>query len=149
MVLHPVIIIPKLIMILIFAIVLIVLHAVLPPGAFLIAVLISVVVFAVLMIVFWAIVVRLLKNPNTKISRMVVLSGEQRADEGYRASSGEFEVLVGRRGKTMSALRPSGIVQVDNKRVPVLTEGGFISADTEVEIVSVKGSRVFVRPVED
>ncbi len=146
---HPVILIPKLVVLIIIVAVLIMLRSTLTPAQFRVAVVISVAGFTAFLILFWAVMLRFLKNPNSWLSKMIILSDTQHGDEGYRAASNEFEGLVGNRGKTVSALRPSGIVMIGEKRVPVQTEGDFIPAGCDVEVVAVKGSRVLVRIIEN
>lgn len=53
--------------------------------------------------------------------------------------------LVGKTAVTVTPLRPSGIVEVDGKRLNVETYGNFIPAGQTVSIVSVEGLNVYVR----
>ena len=57
----------------------------------------------------------------------------------------DMQVFVGKKGKTLSVLRPAGIGEFDGVRLNVVTEGGFIERDKPIEIVSVDGSRIVVR----
>ena len=145
---HPVILIPKLVVLAILVVVLIILRTILTPAEFRVAVVISIGSFVVFLIVFWTIILRKLKNPNSRISKIMVLTNKQSSDEGYQAASNEYDGLIGTRGRTISTLRPTGVAMFGDKRVSVQTEGGFISVGYEVEVVLVKGSRVFVRPVD-
>ena len=61
----------------------------------------------------------------------------------------DMQVLVGRRGRTTSVLRPSGIGDFDGVRLNVATEGGFIERDMPIEIVSVDGTRIVVKMLGD
>jgi membrane-bound serine protease (ClpP class) len=56
--------------------------------------------------------------------------------------------LRGRIGKTISMLRPSGIVEFDDVRIDALSEGPMIDAGTWVKCVDVKPGKVIVRTVE-
>jgi len=58
----------------------------------------------------------------------------------------DMQVLVGKIGRTTSVLRPAGIGDFDGVRLNVVTEGGFIERDKAIEIVSVDGTRIVVRP---
>lgn len=60
----------------------------------------------------------------------------------------ELEQLRGRYGKTVSALRPSGITDFDGRRVDTLSEGVLIGPDQWVQCVDVQAGRVIVRQVE-
>lgn len=66
--------------------------------------------------------------------------------EELHRGQGDMQVLVGRTGMTTSVLRPAGIGDFDGVRLNVVTEGGFIESGTPIEIVSVDGSRIVVRP---
>jgi membrane-bound serine protease (ClpP class) len=52
---------------------------------------------------------------------------------------------VGAHGTGVTSLRPAGIVELDGRRVDVVTEGDYIEAGREVEVVEDAGSRVVVR----
>lgn len=57
------------------------------------------------------------------------------------------DLAVGEQGATLTILRPAGKARFDHKVVDVVSEGGFISAETPVEIVSISGRRIVVREV--
>ena len=56
-----------------------------------------------------------------------------------------MQILVSKKGETLSVLRPAGIGDFDGVRLNVVTEGGFIDKGQPVEIVRVEGSRIVVR----
>lgn len=56
--------------------------------------------------------------------------------------------LRGRVGQTISALRPSGVVEFDGRRIDALSEGPMIDAGLWVKCVDVRPGKVFVRIVE-
>jgi len=58
------------------------------------------------------------------------------------------EALKGRHGKTVTPMRPSGVVEFDGRRVDALTEGLMIEAGAWVKCVDVRAGRVVVRRVE-
>jgi membrane-bound serine protease (ClpP class) len=55
-------------------------------------------------------------------------------------------VFAGAMGLAVTDLRPAGKVRFDEHLVDVVSYGSFISKGTEVEVVSVEGYRVVVRP---
>lgn len=57
----------------------------------------------------------------------------------------DMQVLLGKKGRTTSVLRPAGIGDFDGVRLNVVTEGDFIERDMPIEIVSVEGTRIVVR----
>lgn len=69
--------------------------------------------------------------------------------EELHADQADMQVLVGKKGVTTSVLRPAGIGDFDGVRLNVVTEGGFIERDMPIEIVSVQGKHIVVRPLKD
>jgi membrane-bound serine protease (ClpP class) len=41
-------------------------------------------------------------------------------------------------------LRPSGTVLIEGNRFDVITDGEFVSKDSEIEVVKVEGNRIIV-----
>jgi membrane-bound serine protease (ClpP class) len=60
----------------------------------------------------------------------------------------ELAALKGRHGKTISALRPAGVVDFDGRRVDSLSEGMMIEPGRWVRCVDVQAGKVIVRPVD-
>ena len=51
-------------------------------------------------------------------------------------------------GRTLSALRPAGVVDFDGRRVDTLTEGMMVDPGTMVRCIDVRAGKVVVRPIE-
>src|SRR5580704_2078445 len=65
--------------------------------------------------------------PKTPIGKRFVLSGpEQDATVASMPVNLELEQIRGRYGRTISALRPSGVTEFDGKRVDTMSEGPLI-----------------------
>lgn len=75
----------------------------------------------------------------------LVLHSDTARQEGYSAVPADLENLVGQSGRTLTPLRPSGRARFGERIVDVVTEGGFIPPDTQVEVLSVAGARVVVQ----
>jgi membrane-bound ClpP family serine protease len=60
----------------------------------------------------------------------------------------ELANLRGRVGKTLSPMRPSGVVEFDGMRIDAMSEGLSLEAGTWVKCVDVKPGKVIVRAVE-
>jgi membrane-bound serine protease (ClpP class) len=52
---------------------------------------------------------------------------------------------LGKTGKALTPLRPTGVAEVDGERIEVVTEGAFISAGSKIRVVAMDRRRVFVR----
>lgn len=75
--------------------------------------------------------------------RHIILNDKETPERGYTASDHRVD-LIGKIGLAITPLRPSGTAVVDDERIDVVTEGGFIQQQSEVKIISVAGARVVV-----
>ena len=65
-------------------------------------------------------------------------------EKGGGTASEDLTQLLGAIGEAKSDLRPAGIAMVDDIRVDVVSEGGFIQKGTKVKVMAVDGPRVIV-----
>ena len=79
--------------------------------------------------------------PKSRAGRRMVLEHSQ----AESISQEDRSLLVGRRGVTVTPLRPIGRVRFGSEEVDVITEGEYIERDQEVEVTVVEGARVVVR----
>jgi len=87
--------------------------------------------------------------PNTRRFSQLVLSDSSDRSQGYISATPQAD-LVGLEGETLTPLRPSGTVKINDKRIDVVSEGDFIDQGEPVVVLSAVGSRVVVsRKVEN
>jgi membrane-bound serine protease (ClpP class) len=98
----------------------------------------------VLLIVFGYSLARYL--PRSGRVNQLVLAPDLGSAMGYTSADTD-EALLGRVGMAVTTLRPAGTAEIDGRRVDVVSQSTFVSAGEPVEVVSVRGSRVEVRPV--
>ena len=84
--------------------------------------------------------------PTSKRFGALVLNPELTAAEGYTSAASD-DGLLGLTGRTLTGLRPAGVAELGSQRVQVVSQGTFIDEGVEVEVVSVRGARVEVKPV--
>jgi len=142
---HPVVLVPKLVVLGIIIVVLIILHGILTPSQFRVAVAAGVVLFIAASAAIWVMAAKILGNPDSKIGKATVLSHEARAEDGFTASSDQFASLAGQRGVAVSNLNPAGTALVEGKRISVMTDGEFVEANSPIEVVQARGSKVIVK----
>ncbi|WP_306301227.1 NfeD family protein [Thalassobacillus sp. C254] len=80
--------------------------------------------------------------------KKMVLHDSTTTEEGY-ISSVTREELINQTGRTLTPLRPSGSVVMNNERLDVVSEGGYIEQGRKVKVVATSGSRVVVRELKD
>ncbi|WP_420907882.1 NfeD family protein [Mammaliicoccus lentus] len=90
----------------------------------------------------------LVKGFNRKIPffEKVILRDSTNKESGY-TSHDDRSHLIGKVCTTFTALRPSGIILVDDDRIDAVSDGNFIQKDQQVKIVQVEGTRVVVREI--
>jgi membrane-bound ClpP family serine protease len=87
--------------------------------------------------------------PKSAMSRRFISSGpEEDATIASMPVILELEQLRGRIGRTLSALRPAGVVDFDGRRIDTITEGMMVEPGQWVRCIDVKAGRVLVRPVD-
>lgn len=65
-------------------------------------------------------------------------------EAGY-STSGDYSHLLGKVGKTVTPLRPSGTVEIEGKRYDTLSESSYLDSDETVEVSKVEGYKIVVR----
>ena len=63
----------------------------------------------------------------------------------FKSAAAELVNLTGKEGVALSTLRPSGIAQIEGKRVDVVADGSWIETGKRICVTRVEGSRVLVR----
>jgi membrane-bound serine protease (ClpP class) len=79
--------------------------------------------------------------PRSRLGRTVVLEHSQAETHSQEDRS----ALIGRRGVTVTPLRPIGRVRFGSQEVDVMTEGEYVDSHQAVEVMNVEGPRVVVR----
>ena len=79
--------------------------------------------------------------PKSRLGQKMVLEHSQ----AEAISQEDRSDLLGRRGITVTPLRPIGRVRFGSDEVDVMTEGEYVESNQEVEVMTVEGPRVVVR----
>ena len=83
------------------------------------------------------------------IMKRLRLYDSQARGDGYTAVDLGMKDLLGKRGRTLSTLRPAGIAKIDGRRLDVVSFSTMIPPDTPMEVIMVQGNLVVVRPVDE
>jgi membrane-bound serine protease (ClpP class) len=86
--------------------------------------------------------------PKSPIWKALGSQMRQHNTLGYVTSENKM-FLLGRTGRSLTVLRPSGVVDIDGLRVDVVTEGDFIEAGSPIIVSHVEGVRVVVELCEE
>ena len=104
---------------------------------------ISVIIALFLSILLVIIMVKVF-GKRMNIFKRLILTDSTSTESGYVSNVNRLE-LIGLEGITVTALRPSGTVKIEDERLDVVAEGSFIENHTKVKVVKVEGSRIVVR----
>jgi membrane-bound serine protease (ClpP class) len=87
--------------------------------------------------------------PRTPMGKNIFLTEQpEDATVASLAVNQELENLKGRIGRTLSALRPAGMVDFDGRRIDTITEGMMVDAGQLVRCIDVRAGKVVVRPID-
>lgn len=82
--------------------------------------------------------------PKRNLSKTLFLDTNLDKEGGF-VSSKEVIELIGREGKSLTYLRPSGKIEIDGQIYDATTSGMYISKDTKVVVLNSVGSRLIVK----
>ncbi len=77
--------------------------------------------------------------------RFVLATSLRRDDAAEQREAEDRSRFLGKVGRAITPLRPTGVVEIDGDRLEVVTEGEFIAAGSTVKIVAMDRRRYFVR----
>ncbi|MHC2995311.1 MAG: ATP-dependent Clp protease proteolytic subunit [Candidatus Atribacteria bacterium] len=86
--------------------------------------------------------------PSTRAWRKFILFTQQEKELGYTVGTKDLKRLIGKEGIAITPLRPSGIVEVNGKKLNVITRGEYIESNTKIRIISVEGNKIVVETVD-
>ncbi len=87
--------------------------------------------------------------PHTPLGRLISPDNPVLTSRDVGVNVDEMESMIGRVGRSISPLRPSGTCDFDGHRFPCVAEMGMIARDMEVQVVGVKGSNLAVVAKKD
>jgi membrane-bound serine protease (ClpP class) len=86
---------------------------------------------------------------NFPIFNKMVLSTDQKSEEGFTIKQQEQVNLIGKEGLAITDLRPSGKVEIDNNSYDAIADSEFISKGEMVYITKVEGYSIKVKRVKN
>lgn len=99
----------------------------------------------VLLIVTLAILWFVRSFQRGKLSRSFLVLNDSISGASVQDVASAGSEYIGKTGVTLTPLRPSGIMLVDDKRLDVMTTGAFVEQGKTVEIVNAEGMHILVR----
>ncbi|MFH0983169.1 MAG: NfeD family protein [Planctomycetota bacterium] len=82
--------------------------------------------------------------PHTWIGRKISPDNPVLSARDVGVDVDEMQAMIGRVGRSLTPLRPSGTCDFNGRRFPCVAEMGMIDRDVEVQVVGIKGSNLTV-----
>jgi len=82
--------------------------------------------------------------PRTRIGKRMIVDGPTFSSDPA-ATDPEIRGLLGRTGRAMSVLRPSGVAEVDGRRIDCVADGELLEPGTPIVVTALDGNRVVVK----
>ncbi len=79
----------------------------------------------------------------------VTLRTELSSKNGVTSQASELVSYLGKQGIALTDLRPSGLANIEETRVDVVTRGEYISKNTNIIVAAVRGNQIIVKPKND
>ncbi|PAD92978.1 NfeD family protein [Shouchella clausii] len=86
--------------------------------------------------------------PHRNMWAKMTLKDQLSSEKGYNSMNESYKELVGKKGVALTDFRPTGTIDIEGNPYSATSGGRWIKADTEVEVVSVDGTRILVKAVE-
>ena len=84
--------------------------------------------------------------PRIKFLNRLILQTSQQQNEGYSIQQpGDAEAMIGKRGRAVTTLRPSGKAAFDGEIIVVEADGGFVEEGSGVIIIGMDSNRTIVK----
>ncbi|GAB5517822.1 MAG: NfeD family protein [Rhodothermales bacterium] len=87
--------------------------------------------------------------PQSSRFNRLVLTADVGQGSGLVLPTMTESTLLGERGRTLTALRPSGTADLAGERLEVVSDSGYIEPGTPITVTRVRGQQVMVRPVTE
>ncbi len=84
--------------------------------------------------------------PKSEAFNKLVLRKNIDEQSGYTSDT-KLKDLLGKQGKALTDLRPSGTAVIDKKRIDVVTAGEYLNKGTKVIVVQEEGSKIVVEKI--
>lgn len=81
---------------------------------------------------------------KSKLWKKMQLNLSEEKSKGFSVDL-NFESLLNKQGKTLSPLRPTGIILIEGKRLEAATDGVFVENNKDIVVIRIEGNKIIVR----
>ena len=106
---------------------------------------ISLLVALVASIILSALLVKVF-GKRLRLFQKIMLTDSTNTESGYISNTSRLD-LIGTEGHTLTDMRPSGTILIENERIDAVSEGAFIGKGAKIKVVKAEGARIVVREI--
>ena len=88
-------------------------------------------------------------QPKTKLWEKTRLSQTEGRKQGYYAGADDTAKLNNETGTTLTMLRPSGTILINNKHYDAISDGEFIKKNKNIIVSNVANNKIVVREIKE
>ncbi|GEL78292.1 NfeD family protein [Tenuibacillus multivorans] len=86
--------------------------------------------------------------PRREMWTKVALMDQLTSDRGYNSMNQSYGNLLHKEGVTVTVLRPSGTIKVDNQEISAVSRAKWIEKGSHIKIVTVDGTKIEVEEID-
>ncbi|WP_070120659.1 NfeD family protein [Bacillus marinisedimentorum] len=86
--------------------------------------------------------------PHRELWQKVTLRDRLTGETGYNSINQGYRGLIGKEGVTKTPFHPVGTIEIDGQSYSAVTDGKWLEAGREIEVVSVDGTKIVVTAAE-
>lgn len=83
---------------------------------------------------------------SANIFEKSILNEGQTKEKGYNSKK-DYSYLLGKSGKSLTILRPTGRIEVEELEYDAKTRGSFIKKDSNIEVIEIKDGHIIVKEI--
>ncbi|GAF65921.1 NfeD family protein [Alkalihalobacillus trypoxylicola] len=87
--------------------------------------------------------------PSRHMWDKMTLKNKLSSDMGYNSLNESYKELVDKTGTTLSPFRPTGTVEIEGEAYSATSGAHWVEANVKVKVVSVDGTRILIKKLED
>ena len=84
---------------------------------------------------------------KSKSIKNLVNATNENKEDGYSSTDKKYLTLRDKEGISITDLRPSGKVMIENEVYDVVTDGNYLPKETQIKVSKIEGFRIVVEKI--
>jgi len=87
--------------------------------------------------------------PRTKLWQKTQLGHTEQKNQGYHSGPEDTAKLKNKAGTTLTMLRPSGTILIEDKHYDAVSDGEFIEKNKNIIVLNIDNNKIVVREIKE